>query len=76
MTGLQRWLCLVLSLLRVIISQSKEEVVLSRLEELSLSVCVLKRTPEIVTAQGDAEGVEVLAKELPQGLPPEETIAR
>lgn len=75
-TGLQRWLCLVLSLLRVIISQSKEEVVLSRLEELSLSVCVLKRTPEIVTAQGDAEGVEVLAKELPQGLPPEETIAR
>ncbi|XP_029645621.1 huntingtin isoform X2 [Octopus sinensis] len=84
-TGLQRWQCLVLSLLRVIISQSKEEVVLSRLEELCLSVCILKRNPDYVVVpqveeemeeDQEREGAEVLAKELPQALPPENTVAR
>ncbi|XP_071090376.1 huntingtin-like isoform X1 [Haliotis cracherodii] len=35
--GLQRWMCLVLSVMRVLVSQSKEEVVLSRLVDVGLS---------------------------------------
>ncbi|ESO95031.1 hypothetical protein LOTGIDRAFT_160793 [Lottia gigantea] len=40
--GLQRWLCLVLAILRIIISQSKEETVLSRLLELNLPLCLTR----------------------------------
>ncbi|XP_050396465.2 huntingtin [Patella vulgata] len=40
--GLQRWLCLVLAILRVLMAQSKEEVMLSRLLELNLPLCLTR----------------------------------
>ncbi|XP_076466851.1 LOW QUALITY PROTEIN: huntingtin-like [Babylonia areolata] len=36
--GVERWMCLVLALLRVLVSQSKEEAILSRLEEMGLHI--------------------------------------
>ncbi|KAK3589444.1 hypothetical protein CHS0354_020780 [Potamilus streckersoni] len=39
---LERWICLLLSVLRVLMVQSKEEVILSRLQEIGLKVNVFK----------------------------------
>lgn len=44
MQGLQRWVGLVLVTLRVVMAQSKEEVVLSRLQELGLTMSIYKDT--------------------------------
>ncbi len=41
--GLQRWLCQIMLILRVMMNQSKEEVVLSRLQELRLSMEIYRR---------------------------------
>ena len=41
-TGLERWLCLVLAILRVLMAQTKEEVVLSRIQELGIRLHVFK----------------------------------
>lgn len=46
-------MCLILTVLRVLISQSKEEVVLSRLQELGLGLTVLAAPPcESVASEG------------------------
>ena len=42
--GLQRWLSLVLTIMRVLIMQAKEDMVLSRLQELELAIIVRVRT--------------------------------
>ncbi|KAH9487495.1 hypothetical protein Btru_075739 [Bulinus truncatus] len=65
--SLQNWLCLVLIILRVLISQSKEEVILSRLTELQLHVCLLRDSSGNSTASSMVE--------LLKNLAPEETIA-
>ncbi|CAG5125626.1 unnamed protein product, partial [Candidula unifasciata] len=64
--SLQKWLCLVLIILRVLIAQSKEEVILSRLTELQLHVCLIRELDNTDTSSI----VEMLRK-----LTPEETIA-
>ena len=38
--GLESWMCLVLAVLRVLMAQTKEEVVLSRIHELGLQLQV------------------------------------
>lgn len=40
--SLRRWLCMVLAILRVLMAQSKEEVILSRLQELGLELTLFK----------------------------------
>ncbi|XP_055860312.1 huntingtin-like [Biomphalaria glabrata] len=65
--SLQKWLCLVLIILRVLISQSKEEVILSRLTELQLHVCLLRDASENSSANSVVE--------LLRNLAPEETVA-
>lgn len=40
MSGVQRWLCAVLCVLRVLIMQAKEDTVLSRLQELDMDVVI------------------------------------
>ncbi|KAL5022595.1 hypothetical protein ScPMuIL_001750 [Solemya velum] len=40
--SLRRWLCMVLGILRVLMAQSKEEVILSRLQELGLKLTLFK----------------------------------
>ncbi|ELT98253.1 hypothetical protein CAPTEDRAFT_220329 [Capitella teleta] len=67
--SLQQWLCLVLVVLRVIIAQSKEEVVLGRLQELGLGLTVLASNPT-------EPAEEKLATTGVVGATPEETIAR
>jgi len=64
--GMQRWMCLVLSILRVLMAQSKEEVMLSRMLELSLSISLYKTHSKDVTEDD---------KELTGRLDPEDTIA-
>ncbi|KAL8615828.1 hypothetical protein ACOMHN_048536 [Nucella lapillus] len=66
--GVERWMCLVLALLRVLVSQSKEEAILSRLEELSLHI-PLTRAPHAHTHMS-ASITEMLTK-----LSAEETLA-
>ena len=48
---IQRWVSLVLVSLRVILTQSKEEVVLGRLQQLSLTICF---TDAVVGVEGSA----------------------
>ncbi|XP_074640755.1 huntingtin-like [Tubulanus polymorphus] len=50
---LEKWLCMVLSILRVLISQSKEETVLSRLQELNLSVKLYSCTVDVHMGRRD-----------------------
>ena len=57
-------------MLRVLISQSKEEVILSRLQELGLVVCVPCRRSNVVIV------METVAVDDDEELPPEETFAR
>ena len=59
-----------LTVLRVLISQSKEEVILSRLQELSLVVCVPCRRSNAVAV------AETVAIDDDEEQPPEETFAR
>ncbi|KAG1678706.1 Huntingtin [Nymphon striatum] len=70
-TNLEHWLCLVLAVFRVLISQSKEEVVLSRLIELGISV-------KSWSIMGDNSPItEYNCILSPEEIPmPEETIAR
>lgn len=65
---IQRWMCLVLVILRVLIYQAKEEVVLSRMHELQLYVTVFTDTI------GTKEPVSINQRLLL--LPEEETLAR
>ncbi|RUS73694.1 hypothetical protein EGW08_018541 [Elysia chlorotica] len=67
--GLQKWMCLVLTIIRVLISQSKEEVILSRLSELQLHVCLIRGEGQLET--GTANSVV----ELLRNLAPEESLA-
>ncbi|XP_052100645.1 huntingtin-like [Mytilus californianus] len=64
--SLQRWLCMVLSLLRVLMAHSKEEVILTRMQELKLKLTVFKVTASELSEE---ERLLVLA------FTPEETIA-
>ena len=60
-------MCLVLSILRVLMAQTKEEVVLSRINELGLRLHVFKTTdPELTERE----------KLLVEALTPEEVMAR
>ncbi|XP_013398873.1 huntingtin [Lingula anatina] len=68
-SSLSKWLCLVLSVLRVLISQSKEDVVLSRLQELSLRI-------NIYTDTATCGQWENKAARQQDGMTPEETFAR
>jgi hypothetical protein len=70
----QRWLCLILSSLRVLISQSKEETVLSRLQELALTVGVYKHTLDKHKNTVSEDGPE--KAESPLGVSAEEVLAR
>ena len=73
--GVQRWLCLVLASLRVLISQSKEETVLSRLQELALTVGIFKQTLEKHKSSTPIDdGPEKV--ESPLGISAEEVLAR
>ena len=74
MTGLQRWLCLVLAILRVLISQSKEEVVLSRLTELDLRLTLFTHT--LGNHKTHALEEEVKAANLQALMTPENMLAR
>jgi len=51
MVDIQRWVSLVLVSLRVILTQSKEEVVLGRLQQLGLMICF---TDAVVGVEGNA----------------------
>ncbi|GFR89453.1 huntingtin [Elysia marginata] len=67
--GLQKWMCLVLTIVRVLISQSKEEVILARLSELQLHVCLIR-------GEGHLDlGTSSSVVELLRNLAPEETLA-
>lgn len=72
---LQRWVCMVLALLRVLIAQSKEEVVLGRLSEMNLHVTLFTDT---VHAHQTQESSPDTIPPHPGFLThsPEETIAR
>ena len=48
---IERWVSLVLVSLRVVLTQSKEEVVLGRLQQLGLTICF---TDAIVGVEGSA----------------------
>jgi len=52
--GLESWMCLVLAVLRVLMAQTKEEVVLSRIHELGLQLQV--RTVTHTRARPSAAG--------------------
>lgn len=67
LTAVQKWMCLVLALLRVLISQSKEEAILSRLEEMGLHVS-LTRSKTGVDMSASVMGIV-------KNLSPEETFA-
>ena len=67
MHSVERWMCLVLALLRVLIYQSKEEAILSRLEELGLHVNLTRSQPN---SDMSASVMEVL-----RNLSAEETLA-
>ncbi|XP_033756060.1 huntingtin-like [Pecten maximus] len=64
--NLQRWLSLVLSVLRVLMAQSKEEVILSRMQELGLGLNVFKVPSREMTSE---------ERDLALVLLPEEVIA-
>ena len=64
---MERWMCLVLALLRVLVSQSKEEAILSRLEELGLHINLTRSQPN---TDMSASVMEVL-----RNLSAEETLA-
>ncbi|CAL1538264.1 unnamed protein product [Lymnaea stagnalis] len=68
-SSLQKWLCLVLIIVRVLISQSKEEVILSRLTELQLHVCLIRDLDNSGTSAANS------VVELLRNLAPEETVA-
>ena len=51
MVDIERWVSLVLVSLRVILTQSKEEVVLGRLQQLGLTICF---TDTVVGSEGSA----------------------
>lgn len=55
MQGLQRWVGLVLVTLRVVMAQSKEEVVLGRLQELGLTMSIYKDTVKEHRRYGSTE---------------------
>ncbi|KAL3864910.1 hypothetical protein ACJMK2_006556 [Sinanodonta woodiana] len=63
---MERWICLLLSVLRVLMVQSKEEVILSRLQEIGLKVNVYKL---LVTELNDKD------KSFVSALGPEEVFA-
>ncbi|XP_053407184.1 huntingtin-like isoform X2 [Mercenaria mercenaria] len=65
--GLVRWMCLVLSVLRVLMAQTKEEVVLSRIHELGLKLHVFQTGESEITER--ERGVV-------DSLSPEEIMAR
>ncbi|XP_005093645.2 huntingtin [Aplysia californica] len=67
--SLQKWMCLVLTIVRVLISQSKEDVILSRLSELQLHVCLIRDVDNTDSA-ATSSMIEVL-----KNLAPEETLA-
>ncbi|KAK7109044.1 hypothetical protein V1264_013160 [Littorina saxatilis] len=65
--GVERWMCLVLALLRVLVSQSKEEAILSRLEEMGLHVNLTRSQPNT--------GMSASVMEIVRNLSAEETVA-
>ncbi|XP_052771519.1 huntingtin-like isoform X2 [Mya arenaria] len=69
--GLELWMCLVLAILRVLMAQTKEEVVLSRIHELNLQLQVLRQS------DGQGEGQAGTGqRQLLSGLKTEEIMAR
>ena len=73
---MERWLALVLIVLRVLISQSKEETVLSRLKELGVGVYLYK---DVVERQQKAKDDPLNVKDIPmsrQGLNAQQLLAR
>ncbi|XP_060084449.1 huntingtin-like [Ylistrum balloti] len=64
--NLQRWVSLVLSVLRVLMAQSKEEVILSRMQELGLGLNVFKVPSREMTTE---------ERDLALTLSPEEVLA-
>nr|XP_006822985.1 PREDICTED: huntingtin [Saccoglossus kowalevskii] len=79
--NLQRWLSLVLAVLRVIISQSKEEVILTRLQELNLQVNIFTYTHTCAARNAGRRSRPSSASGLPENAAyapetPEEIFAR
>uniref|UniRef100_T1IW53 Huntingtin n=1 Tax=Strigamia maritima TaxID=126957 RepID=T1IW53_STRMM len=73
---LERWFGLVLAVLRVLIAQSKEEVVLGRLSELNLYVCVFSDTLPIHMHLGESQETALPPHPAFLNRSPEEIIAR
>ncbi|XP_064630020.1 huntingtin-like [Lineus longissimus] len=71
---LQRWMCITCSIVRVLISQSKEEVVLSRLQELGLFVNIHSKTLD--SHMGRVSEAPPVAEKGPEHIPPEEVFSR
>nr|XP_022340193.1 huntingtin-like isoform X2 [Crassostrea virginica] len=65
--NLQRWVCLVLSVIRVLMAQSKEEVILSRLTEMRIRLALF-RTPFSKLSEDQRQMI--------QDLMPEQILAR
>ncbi|XP_061171379.1 huntingtin-like isoform X1 [Saccostrea echinata] len=65
--NLQRWMCLVLSVVRVLMAQSKEEVILSRLTELRIKLTLFKVHSSKLTEE---------EKQMVQDMVPEQILAR
>ena len=84
MGTVQLWVSGILAVLRVLISQSTEDIVLSRVQELSLSPYLLscptiRRLHSEVAAQAPPPPQPAVSQETngePQRFPPEETFAR
>ncbi|KAK3095770.1 hypothetical protein FSP39_018831 [Pinctada imbricata] len=65
--NLQRWMCLVLSILRVLMAQSKEEVLLSRCSDLGLGLSLFKIDSSNITEEH---------RNLTSSFSPEQMLAR
>lgn len=72
---IQRWVSLVLVSLRVILTQSKEEVVLGRLQQLGLTICF---TDAAVGVEGSATDSthQPAAGEAPESANPDRMFAK
>ncbi|KAL4231691.1 hypothetical protein ACF0H5_009269 [Mactra antiquata] len=61
--SVERWMCLVLAILRVLMAQTKEEVVLSRIHELGLKLQVYKSNIDIDISEAERGIIDNLLPE-------------
>jgi hypothetical protein len=61
--GVEKWMCLVLALLRVLVSQAKEEAILSRLDEMGLHVNLTRSRSQVDMSASVMEVIKNLSAE-------------